>query len=67
MKRKELLRHLKESGCVLLREGANHSIFLNQINKKVSTVPRHSEINDFLAKKICKDLEISIPKIPRGI
>ena len=26
--------------------------------RKVTTVPRHREINDFLARKICRDLEI---------
>jgi mRNA interferase HicA len=26
--------------------------------RKVSTVPRHREINDDLARKICKDLQV---------
>ena len=59
MKRKKLIKHLEKNGCVLLREGANHSIFVNREKKKVSTIPRHIEINDFLAKKICRDLEIT--------
>jgi hypothetical protein len=29
--------------------------------KKVSTVPRHREINDHLAIAICKDLEVPPP------
>ena len=29
MKRKEFERHLKNNGCVLLREGSNHSIWVN--------------------------------------
>jgi len=45
-------------GCILLREGSNHSLYVNEAKKKVSTVPRHKEIGEFLAKKICKDLEI---------
>jgi predicted RNA binding protein YcfA (HicA-like mRNA interferase family) len=61
MKRRELLRHLEECGCVLLREGSNHSVYINRIKKKVSTIPRHNEINDFLAKKICKDLDVKLP------
>ncbi|MGA2587578.1 MAG: type II toxin-antitoxin system HicA family toxin [Candidatus Aminicenantales bacterium] len=61
MKRKKLIRHIEECGCVLLREGASHSVYFNRSTKKVSTVPRHSEINDWLAKKICKDLEINLP------
>lgn len=58
MNRKKLLKHLQGQGCFLLREGSKHSVFVNMQNHKISTVPRHNEINDFLAKKICKDLEI---------
>ncbi|MCB4791319.1 MAG: type II toxin-antitoxin system HicA family toxin [Elusimicrobia bacterium] len=58
MKRKELVYYLRIHSCVLLREGKRHSVFVNLNNDKVSTVPRHKEINDFLAKKICRDLEI---------
>jgi predicted RNA binding protein YcfA (HicA-like mRNA interferase family) len=61
VKRRALVRHLEERGCELLREGANHSIFVNRATGKTSTVPRHSEINDDLAKKICKDLGIPVP------
>lgn len=61
MKRTDLIRHLKEHGCELLREGGNHSIFVNRITRRSSSVPRHREINDFLAKKICKDLQIPLP------
>jgi predicted RNA binding protein YcfA (HicA-like mRNA interferase family) len=61
MKRADLIRHLEASGCRLLREGANHSIFFNAATRRTSTVPRHREINEFLARKICRDLEISEP------
>ena len=62
MKRVDLLRHLLAAGCELLREGANHSIYVNRRARKSTSVPRHREINDFLAKKICRDLEIGEPK-----
>lgn len=62
MKRKKLIRHLLKEGCIFIREGAKHSVFYNPLLKKTSTVPRHSEIDDFLAKKICKDLGIGPPK-----
>jgi len=62
MKRRELIRHLQEEGCVLLREGAEHSVYLNKRENKYSTIPRHNEINDFLARKICRDLKIRPPK-----
>jgi mRNA interferase HicA len=61
VKRKDLLRHLKKNGCALFREGNKHSVFINAAKNKVSTVPRHKEIDDFLARKICRDLEIPPP------
>ena len=61
MKRRDLIRHLKTHGCELLREGSNHSVFVNRAKQKSSTVPRHREINDFLVRKICRDLEVPGP------
>ena len=58
MKRGKLLKHLNTNGCVLKREGARHSIFHNPANGKISAVPRHSDVKDLLARKICKDLDI---------
>jgi predicted RNA binding protein YcfA (HicA-like mRNA interferase family) len=58
LKRRDLLRHLEQHGCGLLREGANHSVYVNRAARKTSTVPRHREINDYLAAKICKDLDV---------
>lgn len=62
MKRNQLLKYLKLKKCFLLREGANHSVYYNSVNNKTSTVPRHTEIDDKLAKKICKDLDIDLIK-----
>mgnify|MGYP001569356511 CR=1 FL=1 len=62
MKRLLLLRHLKESGCVLLREGARHSLYINPFGEqRAIAVPRHQEVNDFLVKQICRDLGIPSP------
>jgi mRNA interferase HicA len=61
VKRRELLRHLERQGCLLLREGRNHTVYVNRDKNKSSTIPRHREINDFLARKICRDLEIPEP------
>jgi len=58
MKRLDLIRHLERHGCALLRQGGCHSVYVNRATRKSSTVPRHSEVNDYLARKICKDLEI---------
>jgi mRNA interferase HicA len=58
MKRGDLLRHLRQNGCELLREGTRHSWWHNPRQNKRSSVPRHNEIIDLLARKICKDLGI---------
>jgi len=58
MKRSDFLRHLSANQCILLREGANHSIFFNPVNKKQATVGRHQELSNLLCKKICKKLGI---------
>jgi len=58
MKRRDFVRHLSAHGCRLIREGGNHSWWGNPGKNRRSSVPRHSEINDHLARKICKDLDI---------
>ena len=58
MKRKQLLKYLRAQGCEFLREGKRHSWWHNPNLNKRSSVPRHNELKDILAKKICKDLGI---------
>ena len=62
MKRRDLLRHLAAQGCELLREGSRHSVFYNPNTNRTSSVPRHRELNDFLVRKICRDLGIPAPE-----
>lgn len=62
MKRRELIRPLEQNGCQQLREGSRHTMYVNPRQKKVSAVPRHGEINEILARKICRDLEIPEPR-----
>jgi len=59
MKREALLRHLRRHGCQLLREGGRHSWWHNPVQNKRSAVPRHNEIDDDLARKICRDLGVT--------
>ncbi len=61
MKRRDLLRYLAQNGCHLLREGGKHSVYYNPANNRTSTVPRHREIQEFLARKICGDLGLPEP------
>jgi mRNA interferase HicA len=34
---------------------------VNRAKGKSSTVPRHSEVNEFTARRICRDLEVPEP------
>ncbi len=61
MKRSDLIRHLESHGCELLREGGKHSVYVNRAKGKSASVPRHREINDFLARRICRALEVPEP------
>ena len=60
MKRMDLIRHLISHGCELFREGGSHSVYINRGTQRSSAVPRHREVNDFLAMKICRDLHIPV-------
>jgi mRNA interferase HicA len=63
MKRTALLRHLRKHGCFLKREGSAHSLWSNPNTGEVEAVPRHTEIADRLARKICRGL--SVPETGR--
>jgi mRNA interferase HicA len=62
MKRRDLTGHLIRQGCVLHREGSKHSVFFNPENGHLATISRHREIEIILARKICRQLDISLPK-----
>jgi predicted RNA binding protein YcfA (HicA-like mRNA interferase family) len=62
VKRRALIRHLEAFGCVLLKEGGKHSRFVSLADKtRHATVPRHREIDDFLARMICRQLGVPQP------
>ena len=52
MKRADLIRALEQNGRYLLRNGSNHDIYTNGVNKE--TIPRHKEISERLARTILK-------------
>jgi predicted RNA binding protein YcfA (HicA-like mRNA interferase family) len=56
MKRQELIKRLLEAGCVFVRPGARHDLYMNPITRKKQPVPRHREIDESLAKHIIKIL-----------
>ncbi len=63
MKRNALLQFLRFHGCYLKREGGAHSLWTNPATGQTEAVPRHTEIADLLARKICRGL--SLPEIGR--
>jgi len=56
VKRTELIRELKQHGCVLLRHGSRHDIYLNPLTGRKQPVPRHNEIAGPLSRHIKKNL-----------
>lgn len=62
MKRIDLIRHLEKEGCEFFREGSKHTVYVNRVARTSSSIPRHREINEFLARKICRDLHVAYPK-----
>jgi mRNA interferase HicA len=61
MKRGALLQHPRRHGCVLKREGSSHSLWTNPATGAVEAGPRHTEIPNNLARKICRNF--GIPEI----
>jgi len=61
MRRRDLIRHLEKHGCEFLREGKKHTVYVNRKAQASSTVPRHREVKEFLALKICRDLKVPDP------
>jgi predicted RNA binding protein YcfA (HicA-like mRNA interferase family) len=60
LKRKELIKYLISHGAFLVREGRRHSIYSK--GKYRTEIPRHNEIVDELARKICRDMDLPFPK-----
>lgn len=58
MKKRKFEQLLIKKGCFKLREGSNHSIWINPKNKKQSSVPRHNEIVEITCKIILKQLDL---------
>ncbi len=56
MKRKELLKIITTRGCVFLRHGGKHDLYINPKTGKKQPIPRHDEIDEHLAKHIMKEL-----------
>ena len=62
MKRRDLLKHLRDNGCEFDHAGGNHDLWLNPITNQRAPVERHREIPNTLALEICKQLSIPKPR-----
>ena len=62
MRRRDLLQHLRQQGCRFVREGSQHSIWENPAAGRRTSIPRHREIPDYTATRICVQLGIAVPR-----
>ena len=56
MKRRDLIEKIEAMGCVLIRHGGKHDWYQNPRTRMAQPVPRHREINEFLARSILRKL-----------
>ena len=56
VKRRDLIRHFKDNGFYLLREGKRHSNYTNGV--KVVPIKRHRELDRITANELCKQAGI---------
>jgi mRNA interferase HicA len=57
VKRIDLIRHLESHGCLLVREGANRSVYHNPAAQRTGTVPRHREVKNPTAIRFANSLQ----------
>jgi len=57
VKRRDLIKKLEETGCVLIRHGGRHDWYQNPRTRISQPISRHREIKDSLAKHIIKMLK----------
>ena len=61
MKRRDLIRHLEAHNCEFVREGKEHTLYINRQMKRSTAVPRHREIPEGTVRAICRALGIPSP------
>jgi predicted RNA binding protein YcfA (HicA-like mRNA interferase family) len=57
MKRRDLIKILEAMGCVFVRHGGAHDWYTNHATKVSQPVPRHTEINENLARSIINKMK----------
>jgi mRNA interferase HicA len=51
-----LIKKIEALGGVLIRHGGKHDWYQNPVTKVCQPVPRHNEINEYLARGILRKL-----------
>ncbi len=59
MKQKAFLKELRKAGCIFLRHGSRHDLYLNPANGRKAPVPRHTEIKNSLCRLIREQLGLA--------
>ena len=54
MKRRDLIRLLEQNGWYFKRSGGNHDLYTN--GKQTEAIPRHTEIDEMLARALIRKL-----------
>jgi predicted RNA binding protein YcfA (HicA-like mRNA interferase family) len=52
MKRQKLLKEIVKRGAVFVRHGSKHDIYENPRTNTSTQVPRHTDINELVARAI---------------
>jgi len=52
--KKELIRRLTDAGCIFVRRGARHDLYVNPKTGKKQAIPKHREIDESLVRHILK-------------
>jgi predicted RNA binding protein YcfA (HicA-like mRNA interferase family) len=56
VKRRDLIKQIEAQGATLVRHGGKHDWYQNLATKICQPVPRHNEINEYLARSILRKL-----------
>ena len=62
MKRRDLVRAVESAGAVFIRHGGKHDWYQNPITGISQPIPRHTEINEMLARSVLHKLGGSVSK-----
>ena len=66
MRRRDLIRHLRQYGCRFVREGGDHSIWENPLIRRRAAIPRHRQFGLYTARSICQQLGVPPVGNPGG-